>query len=482
MYKVLLVDDEPWIIFGLRNLIDWESYGYTIIGDANNGIRALEIIEKHKPDLVISDIRMPGLDGIQLMEEIMENKLDTKVILVSGYAEFAYAQKAIALGAFDYLLKQVEQDQLINVLKRLTIVLQGKSLNRIQVNNDDTLIISPLNKIKISDFVMKRNLGFDMPNYQLICCVLPHEQENKVDNTVVNSGNLNYVKVQIEANKLYILVNFDLNVNKSEPYHIILAEFPEATYVGISSICDSNRAISALYKETEVAINNEIFIQNDRRKAYRSTEKNNGLSSTLINIEKSIREHDLDHTNDYINEFYKECKEGQFVIDDILIFYNQIVTFLYKYYPKKSFLIGIEYCDNRKIIDFYESIEHFFDMIKMLFGNIDQSDRYISNDNIKKIMNDVNEKFTLDISLQLLSQKYNISMSYLSNLIKKETGHTYTEHIMNKRLDLAKAILKDNSMSIEEIAEKVGYNDYFHFTKVFKKNVGITPSKYRKLD
>ena len=105
MYNVLIVDDEPWVAYGIANLIDWESLGFTIIGEAHDGLSALDIIIDKKPELVISDIRMPGLDGIELLEKVNRLKLESKVALISGYADFAYAQKAVRLGAFDYLIK-----------------------------------------------------------------------------------------------------------------------------------------------------------------------------------------------------------------------------------------------------------------------------------------------------------------------------------------------------------------------------------------
>ena len=119
MYTVLIVDDEPWVAYGIKALVDWESLGYTVIGEAHNGLTALETIMEKKPEVVISDIRMPGLNGIELLEHINEKQLDTKVILISGYAEFEYAQKAVRLGAFDYLLKQVDKDKLTDTLLRL---------------------------------------------------------------------------------------------------------------------------------------------------------------------------------------------------------------------------------------------------------------------------------------------------------------------------------------------------------------------------
>src|SRR5262249_19230896 len=118
MYQVLIVDDEPWVAYGISRLIDWESLGYQVRGEAFDGITAVSWIQENHPDVIISDIRMPGLDGIELLEKVKEQGLTAEVILVSGYSEFEYARRALSLGAFDYLLKQIDKQLLENTLTR----------------------------------------------------------------------------------------------------------------------------------------------------------------------------------------------------------------------------------------------------------------------------------------------------------------------------------------------------------------------------
>ena len=104
MYRVMLVDDEPWVIYGLKMMLSWEEYGFEIAAEAVNGLEALDILQNEKLDVVFSDIRMPGMDGLRLTEEVAMGNLETKVVLISGYGEFEYAQKAIKYGVFEYLL------------------------------------------------------------------------------------------------------------------------------------------------------------------------------------------------------------------------------------------------------------------------------------------------------------------------------------------------------------------------------------------
>ena len=126
MYNVLNADDETWVIFGLKRMIEKSGLPFRVIGETNDGVTTLEEVEKKKPDVLFSDIRMPGYTGLELLEHIQEKKLDVKVVFVSGYAEFTYAQKALSLGAVDYLLKPIKPDMMTTVLKKLEVKLAGK--------------------------------------------------------------------------------------------------------------------------------------------------------------------------------------------------------------------------------------------------------------------------------------------------------------------------------------------------------------------
>ena len=118
MIKLMVVDDELWIREGLKQTIDWKAYGIQFIGDAEDGWKALELIESNAPDIVISDIKMPSMDGMELIEEIKRRGIETKVIFISGFSDFVYAQKAIKHGAFDYILKPIEEKVLLEIIKR----------------------------------------------------------------------------------------------------------------------------------------------------------------------------------------------------------------------------------------------------------------------------------------------------------------------------------------------------------------------------
>lgn len=248
MISVYIADDEVWITIGLKKLIQKSELPFEVIGEAHNGVTTLEDIKTLKPDVLFTDIRMPGLSGLEVMSYISEHQFATKVVLISGYAEFEYARQAMLCGAFDYLLKPIQQETLNKTLSRLR--------------------------------------------------------------------------------------------NELEP------------------------AASETSEDTMENANHRPF----------------------------------------------DCR----------------------------------------------------------------------NLSVQKILAYIQEHDTEELSLTSLAEMYNISSSRLSTLIKKELGLSFSEYITARRMQKAKELLKDDSRSIEEIANAVGYHDYFYFTKVFKKTQGISPSKYRK--
>ena len=245
MYKVVIADDEVWVAIGIKKLIHRSSLPFEVVGEAANGIKALELVRELQPDLLITDIRMPGLNGIGLVKRIRGGNDLIQVIFISGYAEFEYAKEGLRLGALDYLLKPVEEESLREVLSRYQAAREKKT-----------------------------------------------EQDSQAG--------------------------------------------PE---------------------------------------------------------------------------------EAEFIIEDY---------------------------------------------------------------RIKKVIDEINRRYTEKISLQELADKCGLSSGHLSTLIKRETGASFSDYVAEKRMEDAKKLLLKEGLSIEEVADQVGYNDYFYFTKVFKKHEGLSPSAFRK--
>lgn len=484
MHTVFIADDEPWVAYGIKALIDWESHGFTVIGEAHDGLSALKTIMEKKPDVVLSDIRMPGLDGIELLEHIRLHHLPSKVILVSGYSEFEYAQKALRLGAFDYLLKQVDKNKLTDTLTRLKKDLEKeqKAQKSLDLFLDDLFdIFEPDHKMKIHNFLASRGIAFEYPHYRFVSCLYEGSSVSDADEGATAVADIRYLRFRTGQNKVSFLINYDESKHPVGLLNFISDHLSDARFVGISGIGVYSASVAKLYQESDVALFSSFTRPGDRIIEYKSADHAAELTKRVLQIELAIKEQKLELLNRWLDELCGECKGRQMQIDQISSFYNQIVSLFYKYYSKSDVIYEIEYLNYYQIFRHYGSIEQLFDRLKEMFGHKSGEELHISNEMIKKIIGYVDSSFTEDIMLGFLSREFNISLGYLSTMIKKETGKTYSEYVMNKRLNLAKELLHDSSLSIHEIVERVGYKDYFHFNKLFKKYYGITPSKYRKM-
>lgn len=484
MYNVLIVDDEPWVAYGLRALIDWNSLGYNVIGEANNGIQAMEMIASTKPEVVISDIRMPGLSGIELLERIREQGLITKVILISGYAEFEYAQQAIRLGAFDYLLKQVEKNKLTDALIRLKaeLVEKQKANKELDLLLEDLFdLFEPDNNIKISNFLTQRMLEFHSPHFRFISCMYPHFTSSDGGESSMEPNDVQWVRFRTGQNKMSYLVNYDEQKNPLALLNFISDALSQAQYAGISSIGLYLTPIGKLYQESDIALISTYFYrQAERISEYKAADHTPALNRLIPKIELGIKDCKPELIEKALDEISLECIARRMPVDQISTVYNHIVSLFYKHYSGSEFLNGIEYLHYSQIIRTCGSVQQFFDRLKINPERQTGEESSISNETVRKIIDCIDSSYTQDLSLGTLAIQFNVSLGYLSTLIKKEMGSTYTDYVLAKRMKLATELLNDPSLSIQEVVEQSGYKDYFHFNKLFKKYFGVTPSKYRK--
>ncbi len=484
MKRVLIVDDEPWVAYGLAHLIDWESLGFTVIGEAHNGLTALEMIIDQQPELIISDIRMPGLDGIQLLERIKQMKLETKAILVSGYSDFEYAQNAIRLGAFDYLLKQVDKDQLTDTLLRLTEHWQKErqSSRELDLFLDDLFdLLEPDNNIKIANFLSNKGIQSEYPHFRFISCLYSQATASFANDWNIEDEGVKLIRFRTGQNKLSILVNYDEGKNPLALLNYISDNLSDGEYAGISSIGLFSTPIAKLYQESDMAMLSSFFYRGIPIREYKPAAQAANVGKDILLIELAIKEQDREQFNLLLDRLCEQCKTQNLFVDQISAIYNQIVSVFYKYYSSSAGIGDLEHLSYDQIVRSCSSVEQLFDRMKSFIEQLTPEEVQISNEQVKKIIDYIDVSYTEDIMLSTLSKEFNISLGYLSALIKKGTGTTYTEYVVNKRLSLAKELLHDSSLSIQDIVQRIGYKDYFHFNKLFKKHYGITPSKYRKI-
>ncbi|THF75235.1 response regulator transcription factor [Cohnella fermenti] len=482
MYKVLIADDEPWVAYGISRLIDWTSEGFEVIGEVYDGASALAQVREARPDVVISDIRMPGLDGIELLEEIRKLGSGTQVVLVSGYSEFEYAQRALRLGAFDYLLKQIDKEQLRETMARLRERLDDKRQASSWVDQQLGELFELLNSdsdTEIGRFYACRETS-EYPNYRVVS--VHYEQPADIGDMkeIRGMGSLSGFAMRTGQQRWTLLLNYD-ETEPADLLELIEKRLGSASHIGISTLGRASDSLSRLYREADTALFTSLLYPGLRVARYRANEPLAGASAHLLRLELAIREQATDRIKEIVREIEQECLRQQPNAEQVTSVYNQIVALLHKYYGQDEAFPDPEFMSYSQLGRLGDPADSIFERVRTAFDRQAEPDFPIVREQVKSVMSFIDIHFTDDLSLGVIAKRLNLSLGYLSFLIKKETGRTYSEYVSFKRIALAKELLANEALSIHEIVERVGYKDYFHFNKLFKKHVGVTPSKYRKL-
>ena len=210
MYRVFMCDDEMWILLSLKNLIDWQEEGFFICGEATDGIKAWERIRNLKPDLIFSDIRMPGMDGIELVKKVREEGIQAEIIIISGYSEFQYAKAAMQYGCSDYLLKPIDEEELLDCIRRVRQRLAEKNPEETEKNSEAEMGLSSSEDGYRSDArILKEMQKFMQENYKTVT------QQQLADRFHMSISAVSLL-FKRKAGKTYSDFLLEIRINKAE--------------------------------------------------------------------------------------------------------------------------------------------------------------------------------------------------------------------------------------------------------------------------
>lgn len=472
MNSIVIIDDEKLVIRSLMASVDWGKYGFEVIGEAYNGPDGLAIIKEKKPDLVFVDIRMPGMSGLELINEVAHQGIETLFAIISGYAEFAYAQKAMSNGAICYCLKPFSESEIIECLRIAADKLDDKremcKINLLMLleeswRNEPEKIQRILKKLKIDE---------DLKNSIYIAVII--EKDNRKPDYPIHIS-----KIRLGKNKQVLFIpKSEMNTFSTE---IVPGFSDECISIGISrEVKEAGDLKPAIDEASSAAWN--YFITGKTSVIYRASDTAHDEADMLLENIKKYR-YDRDHMDidEIINQTSEIMEKGGLTANHIARFYN----YLKEYIPvidteenDEDDYINIEqlsfiYADAREMMDAFKSSVN-----KKANTNLVRLNK-IKNITAKQILEYVNQNFTDDIAIRQISHIFYINSSYLSQLFKKEVGEPFTKYLMKLRVQHACELLITTSMNISAIAEKSGYSDYFYFSRVFKKATGMTPSQYR---
>ncbi len=456
MLKIYIVDDEELIIEELRNLIYYESYGYEICGYSTDPVAAQKEIIESKPQLVICDVSMGKMNGFQLFDTIRNLLPNIKFCFLSAYDNFEYVQEAVRLGAIRYLKKPIRVPELINLLEEI----------KTQVANDfnNRVFASIINHSFVENDTVLEELFRDNPN-------LPQNNSNRIvvftgeeaSNTNID-GICGYVNRLYADDKMAIYLVSKADLKLLEQYTL-----KNQLSCGVSEEFFNYEKISKHLRVARIA-SKERFITDEN--SFTIYSPNKRLENVLAEIDKSRSTYEL-HT--IIKNLKKLIIDNDIKAYDLQKIYKSIIFNMVKFgiigYDEKLAEISI--------LDYYNN---FTEMINDLLSNFEEKSEVdetgtIIGDVIRELEQNVDKRLTLSY----FANKYNYNSSYFSQLFKKICGCSFAEYFINLKMNKAKHLITTTDMSLTHIALEVGYDDYYHFSKMFKKYTGHSPTDYRDL-
>jgi len=510
----LIVDDEPIICRGLKETIQWEQYDIEIVGTACDGRQAVEFIQSQPyVDIVITDIRMPNMDGLELASYIYENHSSIRIIIISGYDDFEYAQKAIKLGVKDYLLKPVDIDELVNKVSKITSEIETEKRKNKQLLQSQlkTMVMQQIahkplkfediqkyKEIKIYPFVsllkdyghQVRQLATDDINE------LKRRWMSFIEKTVQNDCRFDCFSFFAEENILLTCIFSDeskINVmdlvdrlqdNLTKENYSLLLIFSDG-FVEIGSMekkyTKLKSALSYMILENRESI--ILSSQNTIKQEYR--EYPFDLEKKLINTIFSNEKSDFTALTDTLFTYFIDQK---FSLEEAVQVCTEIVRKMIIHYEslveKGPMYFKLNYLEPINIYTYnsYQVLKELLDEDLATFINQLGLKRADPNDwIIQRAKEYISKYYKTNIKANEVADAVNISPNYFSTLFKLKTGKSFTNYVNDLRIREAKTLLAETPFRISEIAKIVGFQEYKYFVEVFKRHTRMTPSEYRIL-
>ncbi len=490
MYKVYLLDDEPYILEGLKYILDWESFGFEIAGFSNNGEEGLNEILQNDIDLVITDIMMPKMTGLELIESLKKNNYKSNYIVLSAFQEFKYVKKAMSMGAENYITKPIDTEELSNTLKLVyeKIKQKEKEQNNKKVLNNSLILslIKDKNTEEI-DFILNE-LNLKKESKYRIAIVELKDKTKKIKDIlpkVLNNKDIVYCIDNINT-ALFILNDSSYIDYLTDLKNNISNLTEDIVYISIGKeVLDFNDLDISYKTAKSISEYKIVYPKISWIKEYKDIlDDNKNFYIDFELIKSMIKNKEFDNLYLEIEKLFEVLKENthlnakQIRLKAIEIFIN-----IYNYINELKLIKNLSiYLENGIYKESIDDIEfEILNMIKFMENKLENAQESISPI-ILKLLQNIEKNYDKELNLKEISYELKVNSIYLGQLFQKETGSLFSDYINNYRINKAKELLINTSLKANEVGELVGYSNKNYFYRKFKNIVGVTPSEWRKIN
>lgn len=520
MYKLLIADDEYWTREKIRSMIAWEDYQIDFMPPAQDGEEVLQLMAQDRPDILITDINMPFLNGVELVKKVKEQYPEVVVLILSGYDDFVYVKETLMAGAINYLLKPVSKIDLIQAVSKALERISEKEENERQnlkaasllQDRELSLLIekerirlsmtpvvgTPLDSAGCSLMLVKiHDLQTLMARYQYDMNYLSYSIKNKlreVDSqqklivfNYINRSNEFLVVTELDVGEQQILALKMMKQLSEETDSPITIAVSEQAY-SMDSLHDAYvQSISVLmtrpYNRENVILffNKEKGSMNTQVVDCFSQETERRLKTVLkTGSEKALKDFLMEEAG------LDSCEKLNFMETKQIV--NRISAVFLDYLAGQGAseasikeLGRLEQMADKIVesLNVEELLSLLTEMQNVVLGEKKSEITGNIRDCVKEAVAYINENYFEELTLSGLSEKYAVESSYFSKLFKQETGENLMLYIASRRMEKAKELMQREDINIAEVAFMVGYDDYTYFSKVFKKHTGVSPREYR---
>ncbi len=517
METLFIADDEKNIREGLKCILDWEDLGFTLCGEAANGEDALSGILQNTPSLVLLDIRMPKLSGIDIIKIAREQGYHGKFIILSGYSDFSYAQAAIRYGVEYYLTKPIDEDELLDSIHTIKKALEQEQQrsNHIALYREKAknVILHELvtgtwktaNRTTLSscDF---QNMELTADIYQVIIYekfrLYSDEKQDSFASllNITNSGNHSFEHFE-QDNKEVILLKgsfalrrFEDFLNRCERITPPKRAFNEYAFLTYGHPVKKLEELYLSYEEAAALIKRRFFcIQGQYTLGYQDlptiTLHNNPIGNdklheycdTLVNYLQANNRSKVASTLFLLEEYLYNTDSS---IDSVKLFLTDLLLQLKENINKLYNSSRISFPSNSAIINYISNCRYLYEIIRYISEQVKivmDANNSLSRDSIlSDILYYIDNNYQNNIKLETIAPLFGYNSAYLGKLFTKAIGENFNSYVDHRRIEHSKKLLEQPNLKVYEVSEKVGYKNVDYFHKKFKKYVGISPAEYRK--
>jgi two-component system, response regulator YesN len=534
MYKVLIIDDEEPVREAVKMLGQWDSLNITEIIEAQNGKQGLLLLEKYKPDIILVDMKMPEMNGIEFLKIVKEKYPEVCSIVISGFNDFFYTKEAIKSKAADYLLKPINREELNTALsKALDIIKENSRSLRASIENNIALNLSlPMVKEKIlmsiidecsskeNNDIYKRLVDLDgKDQYYSITLLKIMNLEEIKKKGFNNDIELLYYAISnvIEEITEKPVKNFSFRNPRLDREIIILSASNEANYLpgceflkkvvrkmkevfgiaaiaAVGQVCNNTENLSEAYKSADKVIGSINLIGSDYVASIKDYKARIKEKVSMINkfsiIASAAQSGGYDYIKSIVEELIDEVKKSDYfsirsanrILKELIIVMNDIAMELgLPNSNSSSEAYGV--LDLREDRYDYSNLDTYkkalFSILDYSYIKIRDNKKYNENFNVYDIKEYIDRHYFEEIKISIFTDKYFLSREYLMKLFKQEFKFGIYEYVQKVRMEKAKELLKDFNVKINSISKMIGYSDNNYFSKAFRNYYGSSPSDYR---